>query len=518
MNATVHMVLTGTPAVSRGLTLAEIIVVIVLISITLVPMLGFFSEALERSAVIERKLTMVHLGESLLEEVLSRDFSDPANPYHLGLEEGEWPDVQRKGYDDVDDYSGWNRFSSLGVPTTGVSVELAYSFPPRLAGAVNVAYDGSSVTDTDVLEEAGDEVSVFKDFVRQVLVETEGDAVEQVKEITLPFVPASMVMDPGGRELLIAGESGTVARIDPVTGETVQQVTIPGAGRLSLDVSSDGEMLAVGDSGRNRLFMLEKSGLRMVGATVEIGITPEIVLFSPNMRYVHVLGRSPGEWEQWMLPAMQKTAGITLETAPSSAVLIPDGGQLFTLDEDSGTVRCYDVGDRAPVARPFSTPVPGGQSMAYLPGAGILVMIGSPGVPTRVIDPEDGSVVKSLDFAETPSAIAACTRWEACFAVFPVSLELAILDGSALGDPAIAGEEAHRSQARILTPSSTFTPGWCRVAPGDGLIVVGERNGQGALVLRPGRRIKQITVTVLDRTGICPPVDLTVTLTEHGSR
>jgi len=507
-----------TAAACRGLSLTEIIVVIILITVTLVPMLGFFSEALERSAIIERKLTMVHLGESLMEEILSREFSDPANPYHLGLEEGNWADVQRKDYDDVDDYSGWNRFSSAGESTTGSSVETAYSFPPRQTGAVNAVYDGSSITGNDILEEAGDEESVFSDFARQVVVQTEGDALEQVKEITLPFVPASMVMDPGGRELLIAGTDGKLARIDSVRGEVIQQTAIAGAGQLALDVSTDGEIMAVGDRKHGNLYLFEKSGLRMMGATVEIGITPEIVLFSPDMRYIHVLSSSPGAWEQWMIPAMQRTAGITLETSPTSAVLAPDGGQLFTLDGDAGTVGYYDVGDQAPVSRPFSTLVPGGQSMSYLPEMEILAVLGSPGVPTRVIDSKDGSIIKSIGFAETPSTMVACTRWKACLSMFHATLELVVLDGNVLADPAVTDPEVHLFTAGTLTPSSSFSPGWCRIAPGDGLIIVGERDGQRAQVIRPGCRIKQVTVSVLDRTGICPPVDLTATLTERRSR
>lgn len=90
---------------SRGFTLIEIIVTIIVISVAAAALLGVFTNMIRGSAdpVIEQQATTI--AEAYLEEISLRSFNDPNDP-ESGTDEGE---ANRALYDDVKDYR------SLGV-------------------------------------------------------------------------------------------------------------------------------------------------------------------------------------------------------------------------------------------------------------------------------------------------------------------------------------------------------------------------------------------------------------------
>jgi len=82
---------------SKGFTLIEVILVVVILSISLTGVMSVYIQVSQYSAnpVIEQQ--MVYIGESYLNEILSKDNIDPD-----GLSEG----ANRSLFDDVNDFNG----------------------------------------------------------------------------------------------------------------------------------------------------------------------------------------------------------------------------------------------------------------------------------------------------------------------------------------------------------------------------------------------------------------------------
>jgi MSHA pilin protein MshD len=83
----------------RGLTLIELVIFIVIISIALTGVLITFNTVVKSSAdpLISRQLQSI--AEAMLEEVLMQDFVDP---------DGSGVEALRASYDNVDDYHGFD--------------------------------------------------------------------------------------------------------------------------------------------------------------------------------------------------------------------------------------------------------------------------------------------------------------------------------------------------------------------------------------------------------------------------
>ena len=90
----------------RGLTLVELVVFIVIISVALTGVLLTFNTVVRSSAdpLVSRQLQAI--AEAMLEEVLLQDFADP---------DGTGREASREFYDNVDDYQ------DFGVGVTGIT-------------------------------------------------------------------------------------------------------------------------------------------------------------------------------------------------------------------------------------------------------------------------------------------------------------------------------------------------------------------------------------------------------------
>ena len=88
-----------------GLTLVELVVFIVIISVALTGVLVTFDTVVRSSAdpMVSRQLQAI--AEAMLEEVLLQDFKDPDDPGNPG---GVGKEASRALYDDVDDYLGFD--------------------------------------------------------------------------------------------------------------------------------------------------------------------------------------------------------------------------------------------------------------------------------------------------------------------------------------------------------------------------------------------------------------------------
>ncbi len=118
----------GASRAERGVTLIELVVSIVVISLGVAGVL-LATERAGRSSGDPVVLNQaVAIGEAYLEEILPKNFADPDQPESGGAEAGE----SRPAYDDVSDYNGLtdagardqgnNPISGLGQYTVSVTV------------------------------------------------------------------------------------------------------------------------------------------------------------------------------------------------------------------------------------------------------------------------------------------------------------------------------------------------------------------------------------------------------------
>lgn len=94
----------------HGLTLVELVVVIVILGIALAAMAPFIANGSGRSADVLLETQAVALGQSYMDEILSKRFADGASPGGIPPYVGPCAlateEAQRIDYDDVDDYHG----------------------------------------------------------------------------------------------------------------------------------------------------------------------------------------------------------------------------------------------------------------------------------------------------------------------------------------------------------------------------------------------------------------------------
>ena len=104
------------PHRSRGFTLIEVIVTIVVVGIASVALMSVFTNTISGSAdpVIQQQATTI--AEAYLEEISLRSFNDPDDP-ESGTDEGE---AGRALYDDVKDY----RSLGVGAPADQFGVAI----------------------------------------------------------------------------------------------------------------------------------------------------------------------------------------------------------------------------------------------------------------------------------------------------------------------------------------------------------------------------------------------------------
>lgn len=116
---------------TRGYTLIELIVILVVVSVALAALLGIFSNSVGRSADPMLRMQAIAVAQGYLEEALLKAYQDPDQP-ETGCEEGS-----RDLYDDVQDYGCIN-------DTTGAVDQ----FGNTLAGlgAYNVSVSVSATT------------------------------------------------------------------------------------------------------------------------------------------------------------------------------------------------------------------------------------------------------------------------------------------------------------------------------------------------------------------------------------
>jgi len=97
----------GIPA-TGGFTLIELIVTVVVAGIAILALITVFQESLKNMERQRGLLSANLLAEDLMNEIRSKEYTDPRFPTNFGPE--TWAgETNRLNYDDVDDYAGWFR-------------------------------------------------------------------------------------------------------------------------------------------------------------------------------------------------------------------------------------------------------------------------------------------------------------------------------------------------------------------------------------------------------------------------
>lgn len=98
----------------RGLSLIELVAVISVMMVAIPPLTGLYTEVASGSVDDTYQSAALTLAESLMEEIVSRDFEDP------DLEQGSFgtEEERRRGYDDVDDYDGLDNTPPVALDGT----------------------------------------------------------------------------------------------------------------------------------------------------------------------------------------------------------------------------------------------------------------------------------------------------------------------------------------------------------------------------------------------------------------
>ena len=106
--------MTSHPPSQRGLTLIELIVFIVVVSVGLVGILSVFNLTVAHSADPMVQKQMLAIAESTLEEILLKDFADPTGACTASTAPRCKPNTpsDRQNYNDVGDYAG---FATTGI-------------------------------------------------------------------------------------------------------------------------------------------------------------------------------------------------------------------------------------------------------------------------------------------------------------------------------------------------------------------------------------------------------------------
>ena len=137
----------------RGLTLIELIVFIVIVSVALAGVLAVFNGTVWHSADPMIRKQALAVAEAMLDEILSKDYQndtagDNAATPALGCTPSTVPacrvntPADRQNYNDVDDYAGWNQLgvTSLfggGIPgLENYRVEVAVAAPAAFNGVI----------------------------------------------------------------------------------------------------------------------------------------------------------------------------------------------------------------------------------------------------------------------------------------------------------------------------------------------------------------------------------------------
>jgi MSHA pilin protein MshD len=114
----------------RGFTLIELIIFIVVVSIGMAGILGVMNTTVKSSADPMVRKQALAIAESLLEEIVQKDYDKPSGSAVVGYPAAGW---NRALFDCVDDYNTYTASSVTDAAGNAVSGLTNYSITPAVA-------------------------------------------------------------------------------------------------------------------------------------------------------------------------------------------------------------------------------------------------------------------------------------------------------------------------------------------------------------------------------------------------
>lgn len=120
----------------RGLSLIELVIFILVVSIGLTGILAALNLTVQKSSdpIVRKRLIVA--AEAMLEEVLLKDFANPTGGYIPGSD--------RTQFDDVSDYDGWSQTGVTNILGDAAPGLEAYSVAVAVAGTTDLTGIGSA--------------------------------------------------------------------------------------------------------------------------------------------------------------------------------------------------------------------------------------------------------------------------------------------------------------------------------------------------------------------------------------
>lgn len=160
----------------KAVSFLEIVISLTLIVVAWVGVMGFFEVGMNAIYRSRRQISAVNLAKSLMVEVMTKAFVDPDDPTNtaLGINTGE-SSSNRPGYDDVDDFNGWDRtppeniagqvMDGSGAPPTPdyrdfrrmvvvdyVDQDMNFSASPTDFKRIRITVTGKKIKDVELVE------------------------------------------------------------------------------------------------------------------------------------------------------------------------------------------------------------------------------------------------------------------------------------------------------------------------------------------------------------------------------
>ncbi|HMA93592.1 MAG TPA: YncE family protein, partial [Polyangiaceae bacterium] len=196
--------------------------------------------------------------------------------------------------------------------TTSVRAQSSSSDSPNYRSPIDVAYssDGSLLAVAD------------RTLPGLVLVDPSDASI--VREVKLAGDPYHVIWNDG-KVLVAEGANGTVAEVDPTTGEVLRRIKI-GLVAKGLATTPDGRLLTC-DRARNRL-VISKLDTGAVESTLEVGREPGTVAVTGDGQYAVVGNKLPRAGNRWTGRAAAEVSVVTLANQEVRPVLLAEGSTM----------------------------------------------------------------------------------------------------------------------------------------------------------------------------------------------
>lgn len=125
----------------HGLTLIELIMFIIIVSVGVLGILSVLNVTAKNSADPMIRKQVLAVAEAMLEEVLTKDFSNPMDGFTPATP-GEPTQGERQKFDDVDDYNMTGAWNWTGIKSL---LDTSTDIPGLANYTVTVAVDGAAL-------------------------------------------------------------------------------------------------------------------------------------------------------------------------------------------------------------------------------------------------------------------------------------------------------------------------------------------------------------------------------------